>query len=64
VERPFRTPLYPLCPLLFSATCGYMLYGGIRYAGSLGWVGLALLAAGLPVYWVSRLAAEPRRRAT
>lgn len=53
IERPFRTPLYPLCPLLFSATCGYMLYGGIRYAGSLAWVGVALLALGLPVYLVA-----------
>jgi amino acid transporter len=58
VERPFRTPLYPLCPLLFSATCAYMLYGGINYAGSLAWVGLGLLAVGLPVYGISRLA-EP-----
>jgi amino acid transporter len=56
VERPFRTPLYPLCPLLFSATCAYMLYGGINYAGSLAWVGAGLLAVGLPVYGVSRLA--------
>ncbi len=55
VERPFRTPLYPLCPILFSATCGYMLYGGIRYAESLAWVGVALLAAGVPVYVASRL---------
>jgi amino acid transporter len=56
VERPFRTPLYPFCPLLFSATCAYMLYGGINYAGSLAWVGAGLLAVGLPVYGVSRLA--------
>jgi amino acid transporter len=62
VERPFRTPLYPLCPILFSLTCGYMLYGGIEYAGSLGWVGLSLLLAGVPVYVVSCLA-EARRPA-
>ncbi len=55
VERPFRTPLYPLCPILFSLTCAYMLYGGIEYAGSLGWVGLSLLLAGVPVYVVSCL---------
>jgi len=61
VPRPFRTPLYPLCPLLFSATCAYMLYGGIQFADSLGWVGLVLLIAGLPVYWVSRQAG-PRNR--
>ncbi len=61
VDRPFRTPLYPLCPILFSATCGYMLYAGIRYAGSLGWVGGALLLAGLPVYAASQLAANRPR---
>jgi basic amino acid/polyamine antiporter, APA family len=55
IERPFRTPLYPLCPLLFTATCAYMLYGGIRYAESLTWVGLGLLAAGVPVYLASRI---------
>ena len=58
VARPFRTPLYPLCPLLFSATCGYMLYGGIRFAGSLSWVGVMLLLLGLPVYWMSRRLAQ------
>jgi amino acid transporter len=58
VERPFRTPLYPVCPILFSLTCAYMLYGGIEYAGSLGWVGLSLLLAGVPVYVISCLAAR------
>jgi amino acid transporter len=58
VERPFRTPLYPVCPVLFSLTCAYMLYGGIEYAGSLGWVGLSLLLAGVPVYVISCLAAR------
>jgi amino acid transporter len=61
IARPFRAPLYPLCPLLFAATCAYMLYGGIQYAGSLGLVGGTLLAAGLPVYWVSQLVRGPRR---
>ena len=54
VARPFTTPLYPLCPLLFSATCAYMLYAGVQYAGSLGWVGGTLLVAGLPVYLATR----------
>jgi len=61
IERPFRAPLYPLCPLLFTATCGYMLYGGILYAESLTWVGAALLAAGLPVYLFSRIVAPASR---
>ncbi len=59
VERPFRAPLYPASPILFSLTCAYMLYGGIEYAGSLGWVGLALLLGGIPVYLASQVAARP-----
>jgi APA family basic amino acid/polyamine antiporter len=62
VERPFRVPLYPLCPILFSLTCGYMLYGGINYAGSLAWVGAALLAVGLPVYAAAVLVGKTRSR--
>jgi basic amino acid/polyamine antiporter, APA family len=54
VPRPFRVPLYPLLPLLFAATCAYMLRSGMQYAGSLGLVGGTLLLAGLPVYWLSR----------
>lgn len=54
IERPFTAPLYPLCPLLFAATCAYMLYSGAQYAGSLAWVGGTLLVVGLPVYWVSQ----------
>jgi amino acid transporter len=53
VARPFTTPLYPLSPILFSATCGYMLYSGLNYAGRLGLVGAALLAIGLPLYFLS-----------
>jgi amino acid transporter len=63
VERPFVTPLYPLCPLLFAATCAYMFYGSIDYARSLGLVGAVLLVAGLPVYWTSeRFRAERATR--
>jgi amino acid transporter len=54
VERPFRVPLFPLVPLLFCATCGYMLYSGIRFAGQLGLVGAVLVLVGLPFYIFSR----------
>jgi basic amino acid/polyamine antiporter, APA family len=65
VPRPFTAPLYPLCPLLFAATCAYMLYAGVQYAGSLGWVGGTLLLVGLPVYGASRLlGGKPRERTT
>lgn len=48
-ERPFRVPLYPVIPLLFIAVCCYMLYSSIVYTGVWAWVGLAVLAAGVPL---------------
>ncbi|MBI3466540.1 MAG: amino acid permease, partial [Planctomycetes bacterium] len=32
VERPFRVPLYPVLPLVFCCSCGFMLYNSINYA--------------------------------
>jgi amino acid transporter len=52
--RPFSVPLFPVLPLIFCATCAYMLYGGIQYAGKLGLVGGALVLVGLPLYGLSR----------
>jgi amino acid transporter len=54
VERPFRVPLFPIVPLLFCATCGYMLYSGITFAGQLGVLGAGLVLLGLPFYIFSR----------
>jgi amino acid transporter len=45
--RPFRVPLYPLTPLLFCATCGYLLYSSLAYTGAGALVGVAVLATGL-----------------
>jgi amino acid transporter len=53
-ERPFRVPLYPLTPLVFCATCAYMLYSSLAYAGALSLIGALPLLAGLPIYFVSR----------
>lgn len=46
---PFRVPLYPLTPLLFCATCVYMLYSSLAYTGVGALVGLAVVAAGVPL---------------
>jgi basic amino acid/polyamine antiporter, APA family len=54
LERPFRVPLYPLTPLVFCATCAYMLYSSIQYAGALTLVGVAPLLIGLPIYFASK----------
>lgn len=47
--RPYKVPLYPLTPMLFTLFCGYMLYSSMMYAGKAGWIGVGVLAAGLPV---------------
>jgi amino acid transporter len=53
-ERPFSVPLFPILPMIFCATCGYMLYSGIQYADKLGLVGAGLLLAGVPLWLISR----------
>jgi APA family basic amino acid/polyamine antiporter len=58
--EPFRVPLYPITPMLFCATCAYMLYSSFSYAmslnpGSIGaLVGIAVLCAGIPAMLVAR----------
>jgi amino acid transporter len=57
----FRTPGYPLVPLAFCAMCAYMLYSSIDfirgpYGPSFGMAvlgGIAIMAAGLPLYLFS-----------
>lgn len=50
----FRVPLYPLPPLIFCAMCAYLFYSSVMYTGIGALVGLAILAAGVPVYWLGR----------
>jgi amino acid transporter len=52
--RPFRVPLYPVLPLLFCASCAYMLWSSLSYvySQSLGglnaaWIGVAVLCIGV-----------------
>ena len=47
--RPFRVPLYPLTPLLFCATCAYLLYASLAYTGVGALVGVGVLAVALPL---------------
>ena len=47
--RPFRVPLYPLVPLLFCLSCGYLLYASLSYTGIGALVGVLVLGCGLPV---------------
>jgi len=56
LDRPFRVPLYPLTPLVFCATCAYLLYSSLVYTGYGALVGVAVLAIGAPLVWIGRSA--------
>lgn len=55
--RPFRVPLYPVLPLLFIATCAYLLYSSITYAQSqhASYVALIVMISGAVVLLGLRL---------
>jgi amino acid transporter len=44
--RPFRVPFYPLTPLAFCATSGYLVYSSLAYTGLGALVGVGVLLAG------------------
>jgi amino acid transporter len=56
----FRAPLYPLVPLAFCATCGYMLYSSVNYVrfavsfGGAVLAGIVVMAIGVPLYFLAR----------
>lgn len=56
--RPFRVPLYPVLPLIFVATCGYLLYSSITHARSqnASYVALAVMISGAVVLLTLRRA--------
>ena len=51
--RPFRVPFYPLTPLVFCATCAYLLYSSLAYTGFGALLGVAVVAVGAGVLLVS-----------
>ncbi len=58
--RGFRVPLYPVLPAAFAMTCAYMLFASVRHTGVGALVGIAVLAAGLPVLAGARRSPRPR----
>jgi amino acid transporter len=46
-ERPFSIPLFPIPPILFGATCIYMLWASLVYAQWLSLIGFVPAAIGL-----------------
>jgi basic amino acid/polyamine antiporter, APA family len=61
--RPFRVPLYPLTPIVFCASCAFLLYSSLVYAASNHAVHVALwlMATGIAALVVVRMTS---RRAT
>lgn len=55
VAAPVRAPLYPMVPAGFVAGCLFMLYASLAHTGIGALLGVAVLAAGLPVLrWARR----------
>ena len=52
----YRVPLYPVTPFVFCGMALYLVHASIAYAGIGALFGLAILAAGIPVYLLGRQA--------
>lgn len=59
----FRTPLFPLVPVAFLVMCAFMVWSSFDYVanspygpkfGTLVLAGLAVMAAGIPLYFLAR----------
>jgi amino acid transporter len=58
--RPFRVPFYPLTPILFCASCAYMLWSSLAYTGLGALAGVIVLAAGVVVLLVHAVLSKDR----
>ena len=54
LERPYRTFLYPIPPLIYLALTGWTLWFVLMNRPVEGLFGLGIIASGLAVYAVSR----------
>jgi len=53
VARPFKVPMYPILPIVFVVTCGYLFYSSVMYAQSQQAVHITFWVMGLGVVaWV------------
>jgi amino acid transporter len=59
IERPFRIPIYPLPPIIFAATCMFMLWASISYARWLTLLGFVPLVVGAVLWFFVRLKKTP-----
>jgi basic amino acid/polyamine antiporter, APA family len=49
----YRIPLYPLPAVLFLIACSYMLYSSLVHTGKGAFVGVGILLAGFPVWYLA-----------
>jgi len=63
-ERPFRVPLYPVTPLVFCATCAWLLHASLAHTRFGALVGLAVLVLGAVPLWIGRGASSSRAKET
>jgi amino acid transporter len=56
----YRVPFYPLTPIIFTATCIYMLYSSLVYTGIGALFGAGVLLLGTPLLLLNRGAAPAR----
>ena len=55
LPRPFRVPLYPWLPLLFVASCLFVLWSSLAYVKLGALAGVAMLGVGgVALWWVRR----------
>jgi APA family basic amino acid/polyamine antiporter len=52
--RPFRTPGYPLAPLVYIVSGAAILYCLFAYRPATTWPGLVIVICGLPVYYLMK----------
>ncbi|MCU0949574.1 MAG: APC family permease [Burkholderiaceae bacterium] len=57
VARPFKVPMYPLLPIAFILTCGYLFYSSVTYAQSQNAVQVSfwVMGVGFIAWIVARL---------
>ncbi len=60
LERPYRVALYPLPLVVFGAVCVFLIQAAAAYRPGVTAASAALVALGLPLYWVT--GRQPRRR--
>ena len=52
LPRPFRVPLYPLLPLVFCASCLFVVWSSVQYVRLGAMVGVGVLVLGGCVMWL------------